>query len=143
MRHLAPRMALAWMLISMPLGTAFGQQAAKDPFIPEANVQNAGIYNDRGIAKQNKGDLDGAMADYNQAIKLDPKLDVAYINRGNVKQKKGDLEGAMADYNQAITLNPKNVLAYRCRGDIKRKKGDLDGAIADYNRAIKLGESTD
>src|ERR1700722_18249255 len=59
MRNLAPRIALAWMLISMPPGAAFGQQTAKDPFIPEANVQNAGIYNDRGIAKQNKGDLDG------------------------------------------------------------------------------------
>jgi tetratricopeptide (TPR) repeat protein len=71
-------------------------------FKPEANAENAGTYNARGFAKQKKGDLDGAMADYNQAIKLDPKFAGAYNNRGNIKLKKNDLNGAMADYNQAI-----------------------------------------
>jgi hypothetical protein len=36
-------------------------------------VQNAISYDDRGIAKQKKGDLDGAMADFTQAIKLGAK----------------------------------------------------------------------
>ena len=40
------------------------------------------------------GDLDGAIADYNQAIKFNPKFAVPYSNRGNVKLKKGDLNGA-------------------------------------------------
>lgn len=83
--------------------------------------------------------LDKATADYNQAIKLNPKYSLAYNNRGRVRQKRDDLAGAMADFNQAIKLNPKNAMAYRDRGNAKRKKGDLDGAIADYDRAIKLG----
>jgi Flp pilus assembly protein TadD len=33
-------------------------------------VQNASTYEARGLAKERKGDLDGAMADYNQAIKF-------------------------------------------------------------------------
>jgi Flp pilus assembly protein TadD len=41
----------------------------------------AAAYYNRGLAKQNKGDLNGAFADYNQAIKLDAKNAIAYNNR--------------------------------------------------------------
>src|SRR5271166_5173101 len=139
MKNLAPRMVLECMFIFMLTVAAFGQQTANQ----EANSQNAVTYNERGLAKFKKGDLDGAMADYNQAIKLNPKHAAPYNNRGNVKLRKGDLNGAIADYNQAIELNPQYGLAYRNRGNAKRKKGDLDGAIADFNRAIKLGVATD
>jgi hypothetical protein len=44
---------------------AFGQRTVS---IPEANIQNAVTYVDRGLAKQKKNDLDGAMADFNHAI---------------------------------------------------------------------------
>jgi len=138
-KNLPPRMVVAWMLIMMLPMAAFGQQTANQ----EASAQNARTYNDRGLAKEKKGDLDGAMADYNQAMKLNPKYAAPYNNRGNVKLRKGDLNGAMAEYNQAIELNPQYGLAYRNRGNAKRKKGDLDGAMADFNRAIKLGVTTE
>src|SRR5215469_6512565 len=109
MKDLAPRIVLACMLILMPTVATFGQQTAN----PEANVQNARTYHERGLAKKKKGDLNEAMADYNQALKLNPKLAVGYNNRGNVKLRKGDPGGAIADYNQAIQLNPRYGLAYR------------------------------
>jgi tetratricopeptide (TPR) repeat protein len=102
------------------------------------DTQNAVTYFDRGLAKQKKGDLDGAMADYNQAIKLNPNDAAAYNARGVLRKKKSDLDGAMADYNQAIKLDPKFAFAYNNRGNVSRKKGDLNGAVADYDRAIKL-----
>src|SRR5208282_2993664 len=131
-KNLPPRMVVAWMLIMMLPMAAFGQQTANQ----EASAQNARTYNDRGLAKEKKGDLDGAMADYNQAMKLNPKYAAPYNNRGNVRKKKGDLNGAMAEYNQAIKLNPKFALAYCNRGNLKFTKGDLDGAMADFNQAI-------
>ena len=70
MKNATPRMVLACILILMLPVVAFGKQAAKGHFNPEANVQNAVTYDSRGLAKEKKGDLDGAMADYNQAIKL-------------------------------------------------------------------------
>ena len=48
---------------------------------PGSECGNAGAYVERGIAKQNKGDLDGAMADQNQAIQLNPINAIAYTNR--------------------------------------------------------------
>jgi tetratricopeptide (TPR) repeat protein len=134
MKSLEPRTVLACLILILPVAT-FGQQVAT---IPEANVQNAVTHFDLGLAKQKKGDLDGAMADYNQAIKLNPKDTSAYNNRGNVKFTKGDLNGAMADYNAAIRLNQRYAVAYNNRGNIKIRKGDRNGAMADFNHAIEL-----
>ena len=63
MKNLAPRMRLACILVLTLTVAAFGQQTASGPFNPPANVQNALTYEARGIAKQQKGDLNGAFAD--------------------------------------------------------------------------------
>ena len=105
MRNFATRIRLACIVVLMPTVAAFGQQTANQ----EANAQNAATYNDRGLAKEKKGDLDGALADYNQSIQLNPKYANAYKDRGNAKRKQGDLNGANADFNQSIKLGSKSV----------------------------------
>jgi Flp pilus assembly protein TadD len=89
--NLALRMVLAGIFILLLPVAAFGKQTAKDVDNQEANLQI-------------KGDLNGAMTDYNQAIKLNPNNARAYTNRGNAKRKEGDLDGAMADYTRAAKL---------------------------------------
>jgi tetratricopeptide (TPR) repeat protein len=98
----------------------------------------AEAYDNWGIAKGKKGDLEGAIADFNQAIELNPRFAEAYCNRGIAKGKKRDLEGAVADFNKAIELNTKFAEAYYNLGITKLRKGDLDGVIADFNQAIEL-----
>ena len=89
---------------------------------------------------RDKGDLDRAIADFNEAIRLDPdpKDARAYNNRGHAWRNKGDLDRAIADYSEAIRLDPKFARAYYNRGFAWRDKGDLDRAIADYTEAIRL-----
>jgi tetratricopeptide (TPR) repeat protein len=81
---------------------------------------------------------DKAIADYTQAIRLDPNNAVAYRERGVALSQKGDNDKAIADYNQAIRLNPNYARAYINRGNAYDDKGDYDKAIADYNQAIRL-----
>ena len=71
-------------------------------------MQNAATYNDRGLAREKKGDLNGAIADFNEAIKLNPKNATAYKDRGNAKRRQGDLNGANADFNQASKLGSRS-----------------------------------
>jgi tetratricopeptide (TPR) repeat protein len=98
-------------------------------------------YINQGLAKYKLGDIHGSLADYNQAINLNPFLANAYNNRGYSKYKLGDVQGAMEDYNQAIKLNPDLASSYNGRGLIKYKIGDLHGSIAEYDQAIFLEPS--
>ena len=79
----APAMAIAW----------------------SQSPKTAEDYNNRGLERQNRGDLDGAIADYTKTIELDPTHALAYANRGVVKAllKKPD---ASADFEAAFRLNP-------------------------------------
>ena len=59
-----------------------------------------------------KKDYDKAIADYDEAIRLDPNCQTAYYNRGIVWEKKKDFNKAISDYNEAIRLDPKYSRAY-------------------------------
>jgi len=98
----------------------------------------AEAYNGRGAAYADKGDLDHAIADFSQAIALDPKNAVFYDDRGDAYRDKNDDDHAIADFDQAITLDPKNAMAYKGRGAAYYDKSDLARAIADFDQAITL-----
>ena len=88
--------------------------------------------------KYEQGDDQGALADLNQAIALNPNYVYGYYNRGLVKSNLGDYPGAIADFDRALELDSKLVEAYNNRGNAKSSLGDLPGAIADYSAAINL-----
>ena len=98
-------------------------------------------HNKNCFNKVDKGDYQGAIADCNKAIELDPKYTKAYGNRGIAKYELGDNQGAIADYNKAIELDPKNAKAYHNRGWAKGELGDNQGACLDWSKAGELGDS--
>ena len=73
-------------------------------------------FNKQGLEKYHNGDYQGAIQDYDRAIRLNPNFAGAYVNRGNARDDMGDIQGAIADYNQAIRVNPKDDTAYYNRG---------------------------
>jgi tetratricopeptide (TPR) repeat protein len=92
----------------------------------------------RGYNRYDRGDLDGAIADYSKAIKINPKSEDAFYNRGLARDNQGDLQGAIADYSKAIEIDPTSDRSYQNRGYSRWKKGDLQGAIADSSKAVEL-----
>ena len=51
-------------------------------------------------------DQDKAIADYSEAISLNPDDLVAFNDRGVVWREKGNINRAIADYDEAIRLDP-------------------------------------
>ncbi|NJK40546.1 MAG: serine protease [Acaryochloridaceae cyanobacterium SU_2_1] len=112
--------------------------------------------------KHKQGDLEGAIANYDAALKLKPdfaeaqanrKLALAsladyhqavgglakiYLDRGNLQQALKDYGSAIADYTQAISLNPQYADAYYNRGVVHQKRGNLPQAKADLETAATL-----
>jgi tetratricopeptide (TPR) repeat protein len=101
----------------------------------------AAAYDNRGSAYAAKQDDDHAIADYDQAIKLNAQDTGAYFNRGTAWFNKGDFNRATADFDQAIKLNPQFARAYLNRGYAYFEKRDYDKAIADLDACIRLDPS--
>ena len=89
------------------------------------------------MAHGQKGEYDQAIADYTEAIRLDPKY-AGRIATGARLSEKGEYDKAIADYTEAIRLKSERcrvyLLPWRCLPD----KGEYDKAIADYTEAIRL-----
>ena len=100
--------------------------------------RTATAYVSRGVARLAKGDADGAVLDFNQALAISPGLIWAYYNRGTAWLAKGDTERALADYDKSLKLDSRFVGGYTGRGNARLDKGDVAGAFADYEQAIRL-----
>ena len=70
----------------------------------ERKPLSAEAYFIAGNEKGKLGDYEGAIADYNEAIRLKPDFAHAYYNRGGVKDKLAQISEAMSDFQIAGKL---------------------------------------
>ena len=98
----------------------------------------AWAFNNRGNGYRMKEEYDRAIADYTDAIRIDPTYVFAFKNRGSVYQHQGDLDRAIADYSEAVRLDPAFAIAFANRASAYQEKGDFDRAIADFTTLIRL-----
>ena len=96
------------------------------------------LHISRGVEWAAKGNHDRAIADYDAAIRLNPKSAEAFHNRGSAWASKGDPDRAIADYDAAIRLDPGESSTYAGRAVERAIKGDYARAVTDFDTAIKL-----
>jgi len=96
------------------------------------------IYTNRGVEYARKKEFDKAIADHDEAIKLDPKDAFAYNNRGSAYLAKSDYAKAIEDFDMAVKLNEKFAEALYNRGLARRGKGDWAAGDADIAQARQL-----
>ncbi|HEV3329885.1 MAG TPA: tetratricopeptide repeat protein [Bryobacteraceae bacterium] len=109
------------------------------PAVPQTPSQQPSDVDARQherVGRQKLGALQykEAIAELNEAIRLDPDHAPAYNARGFAWYRLYNFSLALADLDKAIELDPNYANAYRNRAAVRKAAGDLSGAAADLQK---------
>lgn len=93
----------------------------------------------RGIIRLNREDHSGAIADFDQAIRLDPQEPESYLNKGSALLRMGRTsDEAIGLFDTALERQTRRPeLAYFGRAIAHEVRGDIQSAYLDYRRASR------
>lgn len=100
--------------------------------------QNFQDFYARGVEKALEKDYQGAIADYTQAVQLNPNFAEAYLKRAIAHYKLRKDRDVLEDCRQALEINPNFAQAYYYQGRARYRSGYTSSAIEAYNQAIRL-----
>lgn len=101
-------------------------------------MNTAAEWFQRGVARQNAGDVFEAINCYGRVIALGGKSFEVYYNLAFALQAIGKEDEALASYAQTIRLNPNFAQAHNNLGNIFQKREQLEEAQANYERALMI-----
>jgi tetratricopeptide (TPR) repeat protein len=97
-------------------------------------------FTEKGMVYYSRGEVEKAIAEFNQGIQEDPTDYVAYFQRARAYEHLKRTEDAIDDYNQVTKQCPGIFLceqAYYARGVLYHKSGSLKEAVTDYTSLIE------
>ena len=100
------------------------------------NISSAYVIRSEINMKFNN-DMQAALADMDEAIKLEPQFAGYFINRAYMKYNLDDYFGAMSDYDYAVSLDPANVVAHFNRGLLLTEVSEDNKAIEDFSYVLR------
>jgi tetratricopeptide (TPR) repeat protein len=133
-------------------GFVRGQQGDRDKELEDYNEairhspggdQGISAFRNRGQWWERKGNVEYALRDYQEVIRLDPQDRSAFYRRAGLLQRSGKLDEALKDYDETIRIDPNYAGAYANRGFVWRMKGNLENALKDFDEAIRLNAKTE
>ena len=104
------------------------------------NALNAYILR-ADIAISREKDFESALADMNEAVRLQPRMPGLYVNRAYLRYSLDDFFGAMADFDYALQLDPLDETALFNRALLEMETAANDKALDDLNRLLELDPS--
>jgi len=115
------------------------KEADEDFDAATKSVQGASDYNGMCWEMGTRGvELESALQDCNQALKLSPNSFSYLDSRGLVELRLNKLDQAIDDYNAALAVHPTTPTALYGRAIARWRKGDKAGANQDRQAAIRL-----
>ncbi len=96
------------------------------------------IHNDAGLSFLDQERFRKAIAEFDEAIRLDPQSTEAHNLRGRAYIGLDQFERAIDDFDTSIRLDPESIEAYINRGTVYWDLDQYQKAIEDYDAAIRL-----
>ncbi len=107
-------------------------------FVGDYHLSAANLFEFSAKSRDKQGDYDGALADLNHALELEPQNAELFVNRGVAKEHHKDYTDALADFNHALEINAQYSDAYADRAVAENDLKDYTHATADNTRALEL-----
>ena len=73
---------------------------------PKGKRYRSAFYHTRGVAKAGLGDYNGAIEDFDECVRCNPKKALYYHDRGKAKKALGQQEAAKVNFAKATELDP-------------------------------------
>jgi tetratricopeptide (TPR) repeat protein len=112
----------------------------------ELSPRDAEVWFNRGNAKMELKDYEGALGDFNKATELFPRLAMSYYQRGIIYGTLKNYSAAEEEFNKAIDIwktipkaFPLYSRAYYQKGLVKIELNDRQGACVDFTFAKQGG----
>jgi tetratricopeptide (TPR) repeat protein len=99
------------------------------------------VYLELANTQLKNGNLDEAIRNYNEAIRLNDKSAEAFLYRGQAYERQSKYPEAISDYNRAILLQSPYPEAFRGLGRVALIQRDDDKAIAYFNQALETNQN--
>jgi len=99
---------------------------------------HAAALSNRGLALQDLGRRQEALASFDRAVTLAPAMAELHCNRGAVLHDLKRHAEALAGYERALVLNPAYFEAWLNRGAVWQELGRPAEAVACYDRALRI-----
>jgi len=134
------RDAIAKASVVAPTPTPY---AAMTP-TPSVGTLSAWYYLDRAVKDAGNENWEGAIADYTEAIRLEPNNPSGFGGRGTAYNYLKQYRKAVSDFTEAIRLEPDFTSAYWSRGNAYYYGlKEYSKAVSDYTETIRLWSSDD
>ncbi len=105
----------------------------------ENSINRAGSYNNRGVLLFSQGAIAEALADFDQAVRVDDTLAQAHVNRGYTLMALKRWEESIAAFDKGISLGTAELAkAHYNRGIAHEELGHAREAYQDYLKASEL-----
>jgi tetratricopeptide (TPR) repeat protein len=109
-----------------------------------AAARNPGAWiahDNLGLALYGRGDVDGAIAQYREALRINPGDDAVHVNLGNALARTGRPLEAQAEYREAIRIRPDDTDARTDLGNLALSAGRFADAVREYEGVLRLRPS--
>ncbi len=105
---------------------------------PQSSSETVETYFEQGLEQANLGDLEAAIALWDQALAIDPNFAPAWHNRGSALGTIGQTEEAIASFDRALALNAQDIEALNAKGQVLYSLGQWPEAIACWDQVLTI-----